>query len=357
MQLIHTFLNLVSPPATFFILLFFLPALQAFRFLLSWINYLFTENVAGKVVLITGASSGIGEHIAYEYAKRGAYLALAARRGDRLRIVAETAKEMGSPEVLSVVTDVSKPNDCKNFIDQTFNHFGRLDHVVNNAGMTHFSLLEEVEDITNLRSVMDINFWGTVYTTQFAIPYLRQTKGKIVVMSSATSWFPTPRMSIYNASKAAVSQLFETLRVELGSDVHITLVTPGFVESEMTQGKFIDKKKGKIIVDQMMRDVQVGVYPTEKVESCARTIVNSTLRRERYVTTPAWYGVTYYWKILCPEIIEWSARMLYITKPGESVEESLNKKILDFTGAKNVLYQDSLLDPQIGDYPSQMKAD
>ncbi|KAF8390678.1 hypothetical protein HHK36_025205 [Tetracentron sinense] len=121
---------------------------------MSILSSIFSENVAGKVVLITGASSGIGEHLAYEYARRGACLVLVARRETRLREVAERACGFGSPEVVVVRADVSKVDDCRRFVDETVNHFGRLDHLLNNAGVASVCKFEDATDITKLVPVM-----------------------------------------------------------------------------------------------------------------------------------------------------------------------------------------------------------
>ncbi|PON95733.1 Short-chain dehydrogenase/reductase [Trema orientale] len=344
-ELVHTLLNLTAPTFTFFSLLFFYPPCLFFRFFQSILSTIFSENIAGKVVLITGASSGIGEHLAYEYAIRGACLALVARREDRLRDVVEQAREIGSPDVLMIRADVSKVEDCKRIVDETTDHFGRLDHLVNNAGISGVSMFEEISDITALRGLMDTNFWGSAYTTRFAIPHLKRSRGKIVVLSSSASWLPAPRMSIYNASKAALFMLFETLRVEVGPDINITIVTPGYIESELTQGKFLDKE-GKMIFDPDLRDVQISAIPVRTVRSCAKAIVKSALRGQRYLTEPAWFKVTYIWKVACPEIIEWGYRLFFLTRPGAEATEAPSKKILDFTGAKNVLYPSTLQSPQ-----------
>ncbi|TKY45607.1 11-beta-hydroxysteroid dehydrogenase 1B [Spatholobus suberectus] len=347
MDLIHKFLNLVAPPTTFFSLCLFLPPYWTFKFFLSIINSIFRENVAGKVVHITGASSGIGEHLAYEYAKRGAHLALSARRETALREVADRARDYGSPDVIIMRADVSKVEDCSRLVDETVNHFGRLDHLVNNAAISVATLFEEADDITNLRPIMETNFWGSVYTTHFALPHLRKNRGKIVAMSSADSWMPAPRRNVYNASKAALVSMFETLRVEVGSDVGITIVTPRYKESEMTKGKFLIAE-GKIDVDQDLRDVEVSATPVGSVSGYAKAIVNSTLRGDRYLTVPAWFTMTYVLKVLCPELVEWSFRILYVTKsrstPGR---EAPSKKILDATGVKKLFYPSSIQSPDV----------
>ncbi|KAI4343588.1 hypothetical protein L6164_010922 [Bauhinia variegata] len=346
MDLIHSFLNLIAPPFTFFSLCLFLPPYWAFKSFFSILNSVFSENVAGKVVLITGASSGIGEHLAYEYAKRGAFLALCGRRENSLREVADRAREFGSPDVIIMRADVSKLEDCSRIVDQTLHHFGRLDHLVNNAAMSTFNLFEEITDITNMRPIMETNFWGSVYTTRFALPHLRRSKGKIVEMSSADSWLPAPRRNIYCASKAALVILYETLRVEVGPDVDITIVTPGHIESEMTKGKFL-MPEGKLEVDQDLRDVEISATPVVSVSECAKSIINGVLRGDRYVTVPSWFRMTYALKVLCPELVEWTLRFLYVTAPGIAATEAYSKKILDTTGVKKLLYPQSIQSPEV----------
>ncbi|XP_047960080.1 11-beta-hydroxysteroid dehydrogenase A-like [Salvia hispanica] len=341
LELIHAFLNLTLPPVTYFSLMLFLPPFQIFKFFLSILGALFAEDISGKVVVITGASSGIGESLAYEYAKKGACLVLAARRDKSLQEVADTARYLGSPEVVVIRADVSKVDDCRRVVDQTMNHFGRLDHLVNNAGVTSVAMLEEVDDVTDFRAIMDVNFWGSVYMTRFAAPYLRHSRGRVVVLSSSASWLPAPRMSFYNASKAAMAQFFETLRVEFGPEIGITLVTPGFIESELTQGKFLTKG-GRLEVDQDIRDVQVSVIPIERADSCAKAIVRSAVRGERYLTEPRWFRMTYLWKIFCPEVLEWMYRLFYIGNPGSADAEPLSKKLVDYSGAKSLLYPESV---------------
>ncbi|OIW00254.1 hypothetical protein TanjilG_27505 [Lupinus angustifolius] len=347
MDLIIQFLNIVAPPITFFSLCLFLPPYWTFKFFLSTINSIFSENIAGKVVHITGASSGIGEHLAYEYARRGARLALSARRETALREVADRARDYGSPDVIIMRADVSKVDDCRRLVDETLTHFGRLDHLVNNAAISLGTLFEDTTDITNLKPIMETNFWGSVYTTRFALPHLRNSKGKIVVMSSADSWLPAPRRHVYSASKAALVSLYETLRVEIGSDIGITIVTPGYTESELTKGKFLKAEEGKMDVDQDLRDVEVSAVPVGSVSCCAKAIVNSTLRGDRYLTVPAWFKITYVIKVLFPELVEWGFRIMYMTAPGTHAKEAPSKKILDATGLKKLFYPSSIQSPEV----------
>ncbi|OMO84208.1 Short-chain dehydrogenase/reductase SDR [Corchorus capsularis] len=273
----NNLLNIFLPPLTIISLVFILPPFLVLKLLWSIWRSVFKENVAGKVVLITGASSGIGEHLAYEYGKRGARLALVARRTDRLQKVAGRARELGSPDVIVITADVSKLQDSKRFVDQTVNHFGQLDHLVNNAGIGTPQTFGGT-NISNYVPVMDINFWGSVYGTFFALPHLRKSRGKIVVMSSAGGWLYPPKASVYSASKAAQIALFESLRAEWGPGIGITVVTPGFVESEITQGVQVQK---------------------------AKAIVESTCRGDPYLTQPFWVKSLFLVKLLGPELWTW----------------------------------------------------
>ncbi|CAJ2676654.1 unnamed protein product [Trifolium pratense] len=344
MVFFHGILDLIVPPLCLIFLLCILPPYLLFKIVYFFIRSMFSENVAGKVVLITGASSGIGEHLAYEYGKRGARLALVARRENRLKEVATKAKSFGSPEVITIPADVSCVQDCKRFVDFTFNHFGQLDHLVNNAGIVPLSLFEDITDITNFAPAMDINFWGSAYGTYFSIPHLRKSKGKIIAIASSAGWLPAPRMMFYNASKAAVISLYESLRTELGKDVGITIVTPGLIESEMTQGKFLSKE-GQMVLDQEMRDVQVSVVPIRSVTEAAKEIVNSACRGDSYLTEPAWIKTTFYWKVFCPEVLEFLNRWLLLS--GSSERETISKKLINLPGLKKYVYPESVRNPKL----------
>ncbi|KAD3641879.1 hypothetical protein E3N88_31103 [Mikania micrantha] len=194
--------------------------------------------MSGKVVLITGASSGLGELMAYEYAKRGAYLAIIAIKEpeSRLEQVARTARELGSPDVLFMFADVSKVDDCRMFVDSTVKYFGRLDHLVCNAGIGAIYSIDI--DVSKFEPVMDVNFWGSVYPTHFAIPHLVKTNGKIIVNSSSSGALSVPKAGVYGASKAALISFYESLRHEVSPTVTITIVTLGFIETDIITSKY-----------------------------------------------------------------------------------------------------------------------
>lgn len=312
MDLVQKLMNLVLPPIALLMLLFILPPFLVYKFVSFIKRSIYIEDVARKVVLITGASSGIGEHLAYEYAGRGACLVLTARREDRLRQVARKARTLGSPDVIVIRADVSNAEDCERIVREAVDHFGQLDHLVNNAGIILPTMFEDCNNISDQVPVMDINFWGSVYCTRFAVPYLRKSKGKIIVIASCGAWLPTPRMSIYNASKAAQLSFYDTIRCEFGNDIGITIVTPGIIDSELTT-----ENASKIHIDS---------FPVLSTEGCAKAIVNSACRGDRYLTQPSWMRVTFLAKVICPEIQEWCNRWLLITLPKNSQRSTTRHK-------------------------------
>ncbi|KAH7290924.1 hypothetical protein KP509_30G069400 [Ceratopteris richardii] len=246
-------------------------------------------------------------------------------------------------DVRAISADVSKENDCKRFIEETVNHYGRLDHLVNNAGIVHSFLLEEVADSRPLNQIMDIDFWGYVYPTYYALPHLRRTHGKIIVSASVASWLPFPRMSAYNAANAAIFNFFDTLRIELGSSIGgITIVTEGWVESEMTMGKHLNRH-GEIEVGENQRDIHVGPMPVAYAEECAKAIIRGALRNYKYVRVPYWYTVFLLYRIFAPEVLDFLLALFYLVPtPGRKDAAPLSKALVDIPGVKSILYPSTI---------------
>jgi len=186
-----------------------------------------------KVVIITGASSGIGKSCAEEFAKRGATLVLAARQFVTLcEITADLEKRHGI-KALAVQTDVTKEEDCTALIAQAVKTFGRIDVLINNAGISMRALFSEL-DLSVLKNLMDVNFWGTVYCTKFALPEILKTKGTIIGVSSIAGYRGLPGRSGYSASKFAMNGFMESLRTELlKTGVHVMVACPGFTSSNV----------------------------------------------------------------------------------------------------------------------------
>ena len=185
-----------------------------------------------KVVIITGASSGIGEACAWQFAKMGYNVVLAARSSDKIRATAKEILTFGAG-TLSIPTDVSKESECKHLIDETVNQFGRIDLLINNAGISMRSLFDSVE-LGVIRKLMDVNFWGTVYCTKYALPHIIKQKGSIVGVSSIAGKKGLPGRAGYSASKFAMEGFLETIRIENRKNgLHVLVACPGFTASNI----------------------------------------------------------------------------------------------------------------------------
>jgi short-subunit dehydrogenase len=182
------------------------------------------------VVIITGASSGIGRALAKAFAARGASLALGARRTELLE---ELQTELTGTEILIQKTDVSVEEDCRRLIEATIGRFGRIDVLINNAGISMRALFQEVE-LNVLRQLMDVNFWGTVYCTKYALPHLLESKGSLVGVISIAGYVGLPGRTGYSASKFAIRGFLDTIRIEnLKKGLHVLVAAPGFTASEV----------------------------------------------------------------------------------------------------------------------------
>lgn len=186
----------------------------------------------GKAVVVTGASSGIGEAVAREFARNGSSVMLAARSEEKLRRIADELRGQGFDADFRV-TDVSQEESCRMLIEETISRFGRLDILVNNAGISMRALFADV-DLKVLHRLMNVNFWGTVYCTKFALPWLIEAKGSLVAVSSVAGFNGLPGRTGYSASKFAIHGFMETIRIEnLRNGLHVMVIAPGFTTSEI----------------------------------------------------------------------------------------------------------------------------
>lgn len=186
-----------------------------------------------KVVIITGASSGIGKACAEEFAKRGANLVLAARQYVTLCEVTANLESKYGIRAVAVQADVSKEQDCEELTKQAILSFGKIDILVNNAGLSMRALFNDL-DLTVLKNLMDVNFWGTVYCTKYALPEILKTKGSVIGVSSIAGYRGLPGRTGYSASKFAMNGFMEALRTELlKTGVHIMVACPGFTASNI----------------------------------------------------------------------------------------------------------------------------
>ncbi len=185
-----------------------------------------------KVVIITGASSGIGRALAVEVARQGAKVVAGARNKQKLDELAEELKEINE-NIVVLETDVTKENDCRNLVMVAVENFGGIDVLINNAGISMRAILEETE-VDVLKKLMDVNFWGMVYCTKYALPYLLKSKGSVVGVSSIAGFKGLPGRTGYSSSKFAMHGFLEVLRIEnLKKGLHVLIACPGFTASNI----------------------------------------------------------------------------------------------------------------------------
>ncbi len=192
--------------------------------------------LANKVVIITGASSGIGMAAAEEFYNAGCKVVVAARRLEKL-IEFKDRHALGSSEnrILPVACDVSVETDCKALIDKTIENFGQIDILVNNAGISMRALFKDL-DLSVIRELMNVNFWGTVYCTKFALPHILSREGSIVGVISIAGYKGLPARTGYSASKFAIYGFLDTLRIEhLKDNLHVMIFAPGFTASNIRE--------------------------------------------------------------------------------------------------------------------------
>ncbi|MES2733403.1 MAG: SDR family oxidoreductase [Bacteroidota bacterium] len=226
-----------------------------------------------KVVIITGASSGIGKACAEAFGKAGAKIVITGRRADALKLVADDLTALGIDN-LPLIADVSVEADNEKVMQQTIARYGQIDVLINNAGITMRALFQDA-DLSVIRKVMDTNFYGTVYATKYALPYLLQTKGSIVGISSIAGYRGLPVRCGYSASKFAMQGFLEALRTEmLHKGVHVLVACPGFTTSNIRQVALVgDGSVGGETVraeDKMM-----------SAEEVAQHILRATIHRKR----------------------------------------------------------------------------
>ncbi|NQV50262.1 MAG: SDR family oxidoreductase [Candidatus Marinimicrobia bacterium] len=177
-------------------------------------------NLAGKVFIVTGASSGIGEHLSVVLAQKGAQVVCAARRADELtRVIGSIQAAGGSAR--AVQTDITDLDACRHLMKQTIESYGKLDGLVLNAGVSMWARFEDISDITFFQDLLNVNYLGAVNCCHVALPYLKETKGKIVSCSTAQALMGFPNHSGYVASKHALHGFLATLDMELQGEISI----------------------------------------------------------------------------------------------------------------------------------------
>lgn len=259
-----------------------------------------------QVVIVTGASAGIGKALALNLAGQGARVAIAARRAERLEQVAADCCALGA-EALVVPTDVADEAQCKALVEKTVTAFGRLDMLINNAGLAVLAQLEDFPDLSLFQHVMEVNFYGAVSCTYYALPYLKQSQGRIVAISSVGGKAALPYNSAYCASKHAMHGFFDALHMELARHgVSVTVICPWWVvtefhEAELDQNGVPRGLRGRAIYSKKMMSA----------ERCAEITLNAAYRRRGEVLMGPG-RLTVLLKALAPGLVDWLAIKVFL---------------------------------------------
>ncbi|MBV8031681.1 MAG: SDR family oxidoreductase [Betaproteobacteria bacterium] len=252
---------------------------------------------AGKSILITGASDGIGAELARQLAGPGIDLVLAARNTEKLQETEKQCEARGA-KALAIRCDVGVEADCRALVDRAVSAFGRIDILVNNAGVSGHAYLEEVEDFAWYEAMMRVNFFGTLWCTRYALPHLRRRQGLVVGISSLAGKVGIPGRTAYSPSKFAQAGFLEALRVELmGSGVDVTVVYPGIVATGIRVNGY--GADGRAAGTSGLKEDKAM-----SVEECARQIVEAmaSRRRELVMTTRGKLGM--WLKLIAPRLVD-----------------------------------------------------
>jgi short-subunit dehydrogenase len=261
----------------------------------------FIEDIMkGKTVIITGASSGIGKALAENFARQGAKVVIAARSEDKI-LRLKTSLEKVNPDILAVRTDVSVESECKQLVAKTVDHFGGVDILVNNAGISMRALFEDTE-IEVIRKVMDINFWGAVYCTKYALPHLLKSRGSVVGVSSVAGYKGLPGRTGYSASKFAMHGFLEVLRIEnRKKGLHVLIACPGFTASNIRNTALSGKGEQQ---GESPRDENKMMTP----EAVAQHIVRAIQRKKHRLTLTSEGRITVFLNKFFPRFMD---KMVY----------------------------------------------
>ena len=254
-----------------------------------------------NVVILTGASSGIGRATALQLAEQGAWLALAARDAERLVEVAAACGQRGG-RVMTVKTDVAIEAGCRNLIERTVAEYGRIDTLINNAGISMWTPFDQLQDLAILDQIMRVNYLGAAYLTHYALPHLKQTSGRLVAVSSLAGKNGVPTRSGYAASKHAMVGFFDTLRIELmGTGVSVTIIYPGFVTSEIRERAY--GADGQPLGKSPVRETEVM-----SAEECARIMIKAIAQRKREEVMTLRGKLGKWLKLIAPGLVDQVAR-------------------------------------------------
>lgn len=254
-----------------------------------------------RIIVITGASDGIGAELARQLAPAKPRLVLAARRIDALTAVAKECEALGA-ETLVVATDVGIEGDCKRLVAAAVQRFGGIDVLVNNAGVSGHALFEDVTDFGWYEDMMRINFFGALWCTHHALPALKTSRGLVVGVSSLAGKIGVPGRTAYSASKFAIAGFFEALRSELvDSGVAVTVVYPGVVATETRRRGYRADGQAAGVSGLDERDAM-------PVDVCVHQIVDAMAARRRELVMTGRGKLGLWLRLVAPAMVDRMAR-------------------------------------------------
>jgi NAD(P)-dependent dehydrogenase (short-subunit alcohol dehydrogenase family) len=252
-----------------------------------------------NVVILTGASSGIGRALALELANSGAFLVLAARSRGALETVASECVSRGGRAIVQT-TDVTDDDQCRALVDRTVSEHGRIDTLIHDAGVSMWARFAEVQDFGIFERIMRVNYFGAVALTRYALPWLLRTRGRLAAVSSVAGLNGVPTRSGYSASKHALVGFFDSLRIELAPEgVTVTILCPDFVKSEIRERCFGPDGKPLGPGNSPVREDVVMT-----AEECARISVRAIARRDREVLMSPRSRVGLWLKLIAPGVVD-----------------------------------------------------
>lgn len=252
---------------------------------------------AGKTVLITGASEGIGRALALELAAAAPNLVLLARDGARLADAAAACAARGA-RVATIAGDVALPEDCRRCVAAAVERFGGIDVLVNNAGVTMWARFDAVTDFSMYERLLAVNYLGAVHMTAAALPHLKASRGLLVAVASIAGLTGVPERTGYAASKHAMVGFFESLRIELAdSGIDVTIVAPDFVVSEMHRRA--TGPDGRPLGETPMQEARIMT-----AAQCAHLIAGAMHRRQRLLITSARGRLVRWARLLLPRRVD-----------------------------------------------------
>lgn len=240
------------------------------------------DQMKDKVVIITGASSGIGKALAYEFGNKGAKVVLAARNLTNLLVIVTDLNKQGI-QAIAVQTDVTIENDCRVLIEKTVEQFGKIDVLINNAGISMRALFIDLQ-LDVLRRLMDTNYWGTVYCSKYGLPYLLKSKGSLLGVISIGGYIGMPGRSGYSASKFAVRGFLDSLRIEYcKTGLHVLVVAPGFTTSNI--------RRAALLADGSLQgDTPRDENHMMSAEEVASHVYTAVIKRKRHLILTFYQG-------------------------------------------------------------------